>query len=158
MGAPAQTAADTSGIHLWLLLWKASRAVEARARASIQAEGLCISDFSVLEALLHKGPLPVNELGRKVLLTSGSITCAVDRLEQRGWVERRAAAQDRRARLVTLTTEGTRFIRGQFAQHARDMEVVFAGMHARERRELGSLLRKLGQAAEARETTKGELA
>jgi len=48
------------------------------------------SDFAVLEALLHKGPLPVNEIGKKVLLTSGSMTVAVDRLEQRRLVERRA--------------------------------------------------------------------
>lgn len=157
MRAPSPSAADTSGIHLWLLLWKASRAVETRARASIQAEGLCISDFSVLEALLHKGPLPVNTLGRKVLLTSGSITTAVDRLEQRGWVERHAAAADRRARLVGLTAEGTRFIRQQFVQHARDMERVFTGLDARQRRALASLLRKLGQAAEVRENKKGEM-
>lgn len=147
---------DTSGIHLWLLLWKASRAVEARARASIQAEGLCVSDFSVLEALLHKGPLPVNTLGRKVLLTSGSITSAVDRLEEKGWVERRATPEDRRARLVGLTAKGAGFIRRQFDHHARDMEVVFAELSPGERRALGSLLRKLGQAAEVGDDKKGE--
>jgi DNA-binding MarR family transcriptional regulator len=54
------------------------------------------SDFAVLEALLHKGPLPVNEIGKKVLLTSGSITVAVDRLETKGLVERRASGADRR--------------------------------------------------------------
>jgi len=58
---------------------------------------LCGSDFAVLEALLHKGPLPVNEIGKKILLTSGSITVAIDRLEKRGLVERRAHGTDRRA-------------------------------------------------------------
>ena len=46
---------------------------------------MCGSDFAVLEALLHKGPLPINEIGKKVLLTSGSITVAVDRLESKSW-------------------------------------------------------------------------
>jgi len=64
---------------------------------------MCGSDFAVLEALLHKGPLPVNEIGKKVLLTSGSITVAVDRLETKGLVERRAHGTDRQARMVHLT-------------------------------------------------------
>src|SRR6202165_119785 len=78
-----------SGVHVFLVLWKAARAVEAYAEKSILQLEMCGSDFAVLEALLHKGPLPVNEIGKKVLLTSGSITVAVDRLEAKGLVERR---------------------------------------------------------------------
>src|SRR6266545_2563979 len=83
-----------SGIHVFLVLWKAARAVEAYAQKSVSGLEMCGSDFAVLEALLHKGPLPVNEIGKKVLLTSGSITVAVDRLETKGLVERRAHAAD----------------------------------------------------------------
>jgi hypothetical protein len=71
-----------SGVHVFLVLWKAASAVQAYAEKSISALEMCGGDFAVLEALLHKGALPVNEIGRKVLLTSGSIT-AVDRLKQR---------------------------------------------------------------------------
>ena len=85
------------GVHVFLVLWKALRAVEAYAEKSISLWRSCATDFAVLEALLHKGPLPVNEIGRKVLLTSGSITTAVDRLESKGLVERRAHGSDRRA-------------------------------------------------------------
>src|SRR5207249_10407123 len=74
-----------SGVHVFLVLWKAARAAEAFAEKSISELEMCGSDFAVLEALLHKGPLPVNEIGKKVLLTSGSITVAVDRLETKGW-------------------------------------------------------------------------
>src|ERR1043165_5473503 len=98
----ATPAHDTSGVHLWLVLWKAMRAVEAHARKSIASQPICGSDFAALEVLLHKGPLPVNAIGRRVLLTSGSITAAVDRLEVQGLVERRAHASDRRARVVHL--------------------------------------------------------
>ena len=73
---------DTSGIHLWLVLWKAFNALQAFAYQNIHASGLSLSDFAVLELLLHKGPQPVSTIGRKVLLSSGSITVAVDRLEQ----------------------------------------------------------------------------
>src|SRR5918999_6425226 len=86
-----------SGVHVFLVLWKAARAVEAYATKSVTELEIAGSDFAVLEALLHKGPLPVNEIGKKVLLTSGSITVAVDRLEQKKLVERRAHDTDRRA-------------------------------------------------------------
>src|SRR5260370_6527793 len=85
-----------SGVHVFLVLWKAARAVQTYAEKSIAELALCGSDFAVLEALLHKGSLPVNEIGKKVLLTSRSITVAVDRLEAKGVQERRAHGTDRR--------------------------------------------------------------
>src|SRR2546430_13116923 len=91
-----------SGVHVFLVLWKAARAVEAYAEKSVVELELCGSDFAVLEALLHKGPLPVNEIGRKVLLTSGSITVAVDRLETKKLVERRSSGTDRRGQVNSL--------------------------------------------------------
>ncbi len=146
--------AEPSGVHLWLLLWKASKAVEARAHKSVEATDLCLSDFGVLEALLHKGPLPVNVLGSKVLLSSGSMTAAADRLEQGGLVERRLDATDRRARIVHLTESGRMLIRKIFSQHERDMENVFARFDGRERKQLAALLRKAGREAEATNETK----
>src|SRR5882672_4895580 len=112
---------DTSGVHLWLVLMKAFRALKPVAEKSVNAAraGLGDSDFGVLEALLHKGPLPVNTIGRKIQLTSGSITAAVDRLEAQGLLERRAHATDRRARVVHLTKEGRRLIESVFAEHER---------------------------------------
>src|SRR2546426_7040009 len=102
----AHKAEDTSGTHLWLVLMKAHRALEGVATRSIETLGVCLSDFAVLEILLHKGPQPVNEIGRRVALTSGSITTAVDRLEAKGLVTREAHPDDRRARVVRLTARG----------------------------------------------------
>ncbi len=141
--------ANGSGVHLWLLLWKASKAVEAHARRSVECTGLGLSDFGVLEAIFHKGPLPVNTLGKKVLLSSGSMTAAVDRLERSGLVEREPDASDRRARVVHLTGEGRSLIRKVFAEHERDMERVFSRLSKQERNTLGALLRKLGHEADA---------
>src|ERR1700747_2879183 len=97
---------SSSGIHLWLILWKAARAVEQRAIHSISGLKLGLSDFAVLEILLHKGPHPVNIIGKKILLTSGSITTAIDRLEARRLVRRTPHPTDQRARLVELTEKG----------------------------------------------------
>ena len=137
-----------SGVHVFLVLWKASRAVQDYAEKSISGLDMCGSDFAVLEALLHKGPLPVNEIGKKVLLTSGSITVAVDRLDTRGLVERRAHGTDRRARIVHLTKEGRKLITRIYADHAADMEQLAAASLTRaERQTLIRLLKKIGYEA-----------
>ena len=139
-----------SGVHIFLVLWKAARAVQTYAEKSITELALCGSDFGVLEALLHKGPLPVNEIGKKILLTSGSITVAVDRLEKRGLVERRAHGTDRRARIVHLTKEGRKLITRAYAQHAADLEqLASASLTTTERATLISLLKKIGYKAAA---------
>jgi len=139
-----------SGVHVFLVLWKAARAVQTYAEKSITELALCGSDFGVLEALLHKGPLPVNEIGKKILLTSGSITVAVDRLEKRGLVERRAHGTDRRARIVHLTKEGRKLITRAYAQHAADLErLMSASLKTTERATLISLLKKIGYQAAA---------
>ena len=139
-----------SGVHVFLVLWKAARAVQAYAEKSITELGIVGSAFGVLEALLHKGPLPVNEIGKKVLLTSGSITVAVDRLEKRGLVERRAHGSDRRARIVHLTKEGRKLITRAYTQHAEDLErLMSASLTAKERATLIRLLKKTGYQAAA---------
>jgi MarR family 2-MHQ and catechol resistance regulon transcriptional repressor len=139
-----------SGVHVFLVLWKASRAAQAYAEKSISQLEMCGSDFAVLEALLHKGPLPVNEIGKKVLLTSGSMTVAVDRLETKGLVERRAHGTDRRARMVHLTRAGRKVIKRVYADHAADMErLASASLTRAERRSLISLLKKIGYKAAA---------
>ncbi len=146
--AKLESLSGGSGVHVFLVLWKAARAVESYAENSITDLEMCGSDFAVLEALLHKGPLPVNEIGKKILLTSGSITVAVDRLEKKVLVERRAHGTDRRARIVHLTKEGRKLITRTYAEHAADMEKLAAASLTRaERRTLISLLKKIGYQA-----------
>ena len=148
-----------SGVHVFLVLWKASRAAQAYAEKSISELEMCASDFAVLEALLHKGPLPVNEIGKKVQLTSGSITVAVDRLEKKGLVERRAHGTDRRARIVHLTRAGRKLIKRIYADHAADMEkLASASLTRAERKTLIGLLKKIGyEAAGALERSEEEM-
>ena len=133
------------GVHLWLLLWKATKTIEIYARHSVETTGLCLSDFGVLEALLHKGPLAVNALREKVLLSSGSMTAAVDRLERSGLAERTGTPTDRRSRIVRLTEQGSNLISELFREHAQDMEHAFSCLDNAERDTLASLLRKLGR-------------
>ena len=135
-------------MHVFLVLWKALHAVEDYAVKSIADMEIGATDFAVLEALLHKGPLPVNEIGKKVLLTSGSITVAIDRLEAKSLVARRAHGTDRRARIVHLTRAGRKLITRIYADHAADMEkLAAASLSKSERKTLISLLKKIGYEA-----------
>jgi MarR family 2-MHQ and catechol resistance regulon transcriptional repressor len=141
---------ESSAIHVWLVLSRAAHAIEQNAMRSVLGLSLGLSEFATLEVLLHKGPLPVNVIGKKVLLTSGSITVAVDRLESKGLVHRTGDPQDRRARIVRLTEKGKRLIQEGFERHAIDMEETLAVLSAGERRELVRLLKKAGLWAAAR--------
>ena len=136
--------------HVWWVLRKAAHAIEQNAVRSVAALGLGLSEFAALEALLHKGPQPVNVIGKKVLLTSGSITAAVDRLESRKLVRKTADTGDLRARIVQLTETGRGLIERAFQQHAMDMEETMAVLRSSERTELVRLLKKAGMWAAVR--------
>ncbi|HTX38036.1 MAG TPA: MarR family winged helix-turn-helix transcriptional regulator [Bryobacteraceae bacterium] len=138
---------DTSGVHLWLVVWRAYDALRHHAVRHIESLGIGLSDFAVLELLLHKGPTPVNRIGTQVRLTSGSITTAVDRLERRGLVERRNDPEDRRSRVVHLTETGRRMIACAFADHEKAMERATAALTPAERGQAVELLKKLGLGA-----------
>src|SRR5580765_5758487 len=101
---------------------KAHRTLTRHAERSIEALEMCLSDFAILEALLHKGPQSVRELGRRIDLTSGSMTTAVDRLETRGLVTRVDHATDRRTWVIHLTPEGKTVISKVFAGHELAMD------------------------------------
>ena len=148
--------ADSSGTHVWLVLMKAHRAMARHAQRSMAAHEMGLTDFSILEVLLHKGPLLVNEIGRRVQLTSGSVTTAVDRLEARALVERSADADDRRAKKVSLTRAGRALITKVFDDHKANLDAAATGLTRDEREELIALLKKLGTTAEAKLTSEEE--
>ena len=150
MTIPVSNRSSEPATRVWLVLWKAAHAIEQNAIRSVSALGLGHSDFAVLEVLLHKGPQPVNVIGEKVLLTSGSITAAVDRLESRKLLRRRADSKDRRSRIVQLTKAGRDLIEKAYQKHAKDMEETMAVLKSGERVDLVHLLKKVGMWAAAR--------
>jgi len=138
---------NSSGVHLWLVFMKAFQALVPHAAGSIKQTRLGDSDFRVLEALLHKGPLPVNTIGPKVWLTPGSISVAVDRLVKKGLVSRKDRVGDRRVRQVELTAKGRTLITRGFREHAAAMENAVSVLSKNERLALLRLLKKLGKDA-----------
>src|ERR1700756_5112859 len=139
----------TTAPKLWIVLARAQRAVASYVEQCIAAEGLCLSDFMVLEVLLHKGSMTISEIAQKVLLANASMTSAVDRLEQKSLVSRETSPKDRRVRIVTLTKEGRAFISELYERHVVDLEMITEVLTEREQVQLRTLLKKLGYAAES---------
>jgi len=137
-----------TGSHIRLVLWKAAKAVDRVDRDSIRRTGLTLSDFAIMEALLHKGPLPINQIGEKVLLSSGSMTAAVNRLENAGHVQRIQDPSDGRCFYVHLTKTGRRIVSQAFRRHAQNLEKAAGALTAEERTELVRLLKKVGLQAQ----------
>jgi MarR family 2-MHQ and catechol resistance regulon transcriptional repressor len=135
-------------LKAWVVLSRAHAAVSRRAQTDIARHGLSQTEFAILEALLHKGPMLLSELKRRILVTAGGVTYLVDRLQEKGLVERRTCEKDRRAYYAALTEEGQTFIAGIFPEHATAIEAAFDGLNGEELETVTDLLRKLGRSAE----------
>jgi len=135
-------------VHCWLVLGKAFRAAAKYLYAGLRETGIDDTDFRILEALLNKGPLPVNTIGPKVHLTPGSISVAIDRLLKRGLVSRVESTEDRRIRIVSLTLKGKALIAPIFRKHAAEIRRIFADASPKELRTLETILKKIGNRAE----------
>lgn len=123
---------------------RSHRALALLAEESIAKVGLCRTDFAALEALLHKGPLTISQIQDKVLLASGSMTAAVDRLEKLGLVVRKTSPRDRRARVLELTAEGRPLAASCFEKHAKDLEALMSALSEKEKEQAYRSLKKLG--------------
>jgi MarR family transcriptional regulator, 2-MHQ and catechol-resistance regulon repressor len=145
-----------SAPRLWLVLARAHRSMVDYIESSMTAQGLGISDFMVLEVLLHKGPATISTIGEKILLASASMTSAIDRLEKRDLVRRTTCTSDRRIRIVELTECGKAFIEEIYARHAKDLEAVSSELSDEERRVMYEGLKKIGRAAKSAVATSSE--
>lgn len=146
----ADKTTETSAAALWVVLARAYRSMAAFVEHSVASLDIGLSDFMILEALLHKGPLTMTQLCEAALITNASMTAAIDRLEEREFVERAASKEDRRVRRVQLTAQGTTLIRRLYARHERDLDEVISAVPAAERAELRRALKAIGLAAQAK--------
>jgi MarR family transcriptional regulator, 2-MHQ and catechol-resistance regulon repressor len=146
--APVDRKQETA-LKLWVVLARASAAVTKHMEADIARYDLTGTEFGILEALYHKGPMLLGEIQRKILVTSGGITYLVDRLVEKGLVRREQSEEDRRARYAVLTPAGHALIKRIFPAHAARIEQALSGLTTAEQREATQLLRRLGLAAAA---------
>jgi MarR family 2-MHQ and catechol resistance regulon transcriptional repressor len=132
-------------LNTYVKLMRASNSVSDRMHRHLRDQRLTTSQFGVLEALLHLGPMCQREIGEKILKSGGNMTLVIDNLSKRGLVERVQDEQDRRYLKIHLTPKGQDLISRVFPRHAVITEEVFASLSMDEQEQLGSLLTKLGR-------------
>jgi MarR family transcriptional regulator, 2-MHQ and catechol-resistance regulon repressor len=143
MAGYAGTAQERLALRTFVKLVRAANGLNARLNRPLSQSGLTESQFGVLEALLHLGPLHQRELAGKILHTHGNVTLVVDQLERRGLVRRERGSADRRFVRVHLTDEGAALVRGLFPAHAARLAAEMSLLSEDEQRELGRLCRRL---------------
>lgn len=143
-GTPQQERA----LNAYVKLARAANSAMAYARVGLEDADLTLSQFAVLEALYHLGPLYLGELARRILTSSGNLTLVIDNLEKRGLAKRRQQGKDKRFILATITPAGRRLIARIFPQHSRRIWEVMARLSPAEQEQLGRLCRKLGTGEE----------
>jgi MarR family transcriptional regulator, 2-MHQ and catechol-resistance regulon repressor len=136
-------------LNAYINLVRASDSVASKLAVYIESEGVTTSQFAVLEALLHLGPMCQHELADKLLRSGGNMTLVVDNLQKQGWVKRVRLAKDRRMVQIQLTTKGRRLIARIFPEHAKMIAQVMSELTPAEQEELRRIARKLGRGAEA---------
>ncbi|MCG6795990.1 MarR family transcriptional regulator [Geobacillus thermoleovorans] len=138
-------------LKLFIVLSRAYRSVSDQVNKSIQAFGVNPTEFAVLELLYHKGDQPLQQIGEKILLASGSITYVIDKLENKGLIIRRACERDRRVTYASITDSGRQFIQRVFPEHAETIHETVAALTPEEKEQAIVLLKKLGYGAKSRD-------
>jgi MarR family transcriptional regulator, 2-MHQ and catechol-resistance regulon repressor len=128
----------------YVKLARAANTALGYARVGLDEVDLTPSQFAVLEALYHVGPLNLGDLARRILTSSGNLTLVIDNLEKRGLAKRFQQGKDKRFILATITPPGKKLIARIFPQHARRIVEIMDRLSPREQELLGRLCRKLG--------------
>ncbi|ASS68334.1 MULTISPECIES: MarR family transcriptional regulator [unclassified Paenibacillus] len=139
---------QAASLKLFVVLSKAYRTIMDLAIKDMKKYGLSPSEFTVLEVLYTKGRVPLQQIGEKILVTSGSVTYNIDKLEKKELLKRIPCEDDRRVTFAELTDQGRRLFDSIFPQHASLIHSLTAGLDSEEKELAASLLKKLGRGAE----------
>lgn len=142
-GSPAEIRA----LDLYIKLTRCANSLSHRLESRIAESGLTTSQFGVLEAVWHLGPLCLTDLAHKLLRTGGNLTLVVRNLERDGLVRRKQQKDDRRYQQIQLTPAGERLIKKVFRQHLRRLVKEVGVLQPAEQEQLAALCRRLGRGA-----------
>lgn len=144
------TGKQERALGAYVKLLRAAETVDGTVMPELNAAGLTPSQFGVLEALSHVGPMCLTDLARKILKTGGNLTMVVGNLEKRGLVTRTRRREDRRYYLVAITEKGSKLIREVFPGHVQRIVEAMSALSPSEQHSLAMLCRKLGTTIAAR--------
>jgi MarR family 2-MHQ and catechol resistance regulon transcriptional repressor len=136
---------QNQSLKVFIVLSRAYRAISDYTNKYIQASGVNPTEFAVLELLYHKGDQPLQHIGDKILLASGSITYVVDKLEKKQLLKRIACPNDRRVTFAQITEKGKEFLEGIFPEHQERIEHLMDGLTVEEKATVIELLKRIGK-------------
>jgi MarR family 2-MHQ and catechol resistance regulon transcriptional repressor len=140
-------AAEVRALDALIKLVRCTSSLQTRLEVGLREEGFSPTQFGILEALLHLGPLEPCELGPKLLTSRPNVVLLVDQLEARGLVRRKPVEGDRRRVRIELTPAGKRAVERAFQKHARRVAKEFSVLSAGQQEQLGRLCKRLGRPA-----------
>jgi MarR family transcriptional regulator, 2-MHQ and catechol-resistance regulon repressor len=132
----------------FLVLMHTSKVIEERIRDQMVKNNLNITEFSVLEVLYHKGRQTIQQIGKSILITSSSMTYVIDKLEQKGLLNRIPCPEDRRVIHVELTKDGNDLMEKIMPNHHELIDDMFGFLNSNESQMLVDLLKKVRKRAE----------
>ena len=132
-------------LSTYVKLMRAANSARSYASRSLSGANLTLTQFAVLEALYHLGPMSLSDIARKVLTTGGNLTMVVGNLEKRGLARRQSCPEDKRVLIVVLTAKGKTLLRDIFPRHAAAICEFLSVLSPEEQERLGDLCRKLGK-------------
>ncbi|GAA0133774.1 MarR family transcriptional regulator [Paenibacillus sp. YSY-4.3] len=138
----------TASLKLFVVLSKAYKTIMDQAIKDMKQRGLSPSEFTILEVLYNKGRIPLQQIGDKILITSGSVTYNIDKLVQKGLLRRVPCEQDRRVIYAEITAAGTELFERIFPDHSEFVHSKLGGLSHEEKLEAIELLKRLGKGAE----------
>ncbi len=140
------TEEEIRALNTYIKLSRAAESVSNRVNAHLREHHLTISQFGVLEALYHLGPLPSGELGTKILKSSGNMTLVLDNLEKRTLIIRQRRADDRRSVEIHLTEQGSALVAEIIPSHVAGIVQAFGALTPAEQEQMAELCKTLGLA------------
>lgn len=135
---------DNFSLKAFVVLMKASKTVEDQVKKDMTSYNMKTSEFTILEALYHKGKQTVKEISNTVLINIGSITYVIDKLEAKGLLKRIHCKDDRRVIYIQITDQGTQLMDEIFPKHQKVIENIFADINVEEKAFLIDILKKVG--------------
>src|SRR5271165_753101 len=139
-----QRSQERLALVTYVKLMRAANSARNFASHSLIDTGVTLTQFAVLEALYHLGPMSLSDIAQKVLTTGGNLTMVVGNLEKQGLAKRQPCPEDRRVLIVVLTVKGKSLIREVFPRHAAAIVEFLSVLSPGQQAQLGDLCRKLG--------------
>ncbi|MNM03505.1 HTH-type transcriptional regulator MhqR [compost metagenome] len=138
---------EAASLKLFVVLSKAYRSLMDRAVKDMKSHGLSSAEFMVLEVLYHRTRIPLQQIGEKILVTSGSITYNIDKLEKKGLLKRVPCSEDRRVTYAEITEEGRALFDEIFPKHVATLHEMMGGLDTAEKEQAIGMLKRLGKGA-----------